>query len=447
MSASLPLLLLNNTLTDSPVTFGARSSITTNVLLSLSVVLFSSIIGLLCRQQCWKVAEDSGQSHDDQPLHGISEQKKQRILAEAEAKAKAFKLRQELLVENRALKTQVHQQKREFTKLSDDKQKCDESMEQMNDKVTKIKKQNYGLILELSQLDHSLDEERKRLNETQMTLTATQVTLEETGRELCETQGRLEEKITQLHQEQKLRLDLTEDLENKLKEEQNQRKLMVGSLRKQLSQCRDELEQTKRSHNAAMERCENEKRSLQEQINAHKKQKNELEERLKGEKERYKADMKVVQDRLNACTDENKGYKVALEIIRREKESLMAEHKELLVKFEAALKELDMYTERLKPDKCPKPDQCLACKAGLEDRCTIKNVTYELKCALCSWTFSGEIKRQIRERIQEHGRAAQNKDTQNPVGRHYATKHSTTQTPAIPFIVNITGRAVGNTDR
>ncbi len=457
MSASLPLLILNNTVTDSPVIFGVKlkSSIhTTPVLVVVSlVVLLVTIIGLLChKQRCWRVLiEDSTQSHDEQPLHGISEQKKQRILAEAEVKAKEFKLRQELLVENRALKTQVYQQKKEFSKLSDDKQKCDESMEQINDKVTKINEQNYALILELSQLDYSLDLEHKRLNETQMTLNETQTTLEETERELYETQRRLQETATLLEQEHKLRLDLIEDfkqLQNKLKDEQNQRRVMVASLQKELTRCKEELEQAKLSHDAAMREKQREKRILHGQIEEYNKRQKELEERLKGEKQKYDAEIKVRQDRLNACIDENKGYKKALELISIEKASLMAEHKQLLGKFEAALEELDMYTERLKPDRCPNPGQCLACKAGLEGRCTIKNVAYELKCALCStWSHTGETKRPIRERIQEHGRAAQHRDVQNPVGRHYANRHSGPQMPAIPFMVNITGRAVGNTDR
>lgn len=446
MTASLPLVL-NNTVTDSSAIFGVNSSIT-YVLLSVVAVLFSGIIGLQCKQLRWKVTEESSQCHDDQLLHGISEEKKLRILAEAESKQIVFKQRQELQAENRALKTQVYQQKEEFSKLSDVKQKCDDTIEQMNDKVTKVNEQIYALKLELSELDHSLEVEQKHLHETKTHLNETQMTLEETERELHETQRTLEETALHLQQERKLRMDLIEDfkhLENRLREEQNQWRAKEASLRRELGQCNEELEQARRSHKTAMEKCQSEKRSLQEQINAYKKYQNDLEERLKGEKRKYEANMKVVQDRLTNCTEENKGYKKALELISVEKASLMAEHKQLLGKFEAALKELDMYTERLKPDKCPHPGQCLACKAGLEGRCTVKNVEYELKCALCSWSFSGETKRPIRERIQEHGRAAQNKNMHtSPLGTHYAKNHSASLMPAIPFTVKITGRAVGN---
>ena len=450
MSASLPLIV-NNTVTDSSAIFGANSSrVITPVLLSVVAVLFSGIIGLQCIQLRWKATEENSQDHNDQLLHGISEQKKQRILAEAESKQIVLKQRRELQVENRELKTQVYRQKEKFSKLSDVKQKCDDTIEQMNDKVTKFREQNYALTLELSELDHSLEVEHKHLSETQTQLNETQVILEETERELHETQTTLEETAVHLQQERKLRMDLIKDfkqLENRLREEQSQWRAREASLRRELSQCKEELEQARRSHKAAMEKCQSEKRSLQEQINTHMKHRHELQERLKGEKQKYETDMKVMQDRLTNCTEENKGYKKALELISIEKASLMAEHKQLLGKFEAALKELDMYTERLKQDKCPNPGQCWACKAGLEGRCTIKNVEYELICTLCSWSFSGETKRPIRERIQEHARAAQNRNMHNPLGTHYAKKHSASPMPAIPFTARITGRAVGNMER
>ncbi len=138
MSTSLLLIFINR-MTESSV----KSSTRTQILLSLVVILVT-IIGLLCRQilrlRCWRVTKDSthDQCHDEQPLHDISEQQKRRILAEAECKQTAFKLRQELLAGNKALKTQVYQQKEEFSKLSDDKRKYDEFMKQMNDKVTKM---------------------------------------------------------------------------------------------------------------------------------------------------------------------------------------------------------------------------------------------------------------------------------------------------------------------
>lgn len=451
MSASLPLIL-NGTVADSSATlFGVSVNSSTDVLLivfSLVAVLFG-VVGLYRR---WKVTDDTSPHHDDQPLHGISEQKKLKILAEMESKQMIFKQRQELLAENRALKSQVYQQKKEISEIKDVKQKRDETIEQMQDKVNEVDKKNYVLMLELSELDHRLDLERKRLNETQVHLNETQVTLGETERELDETQRELEETAEYLQDERKLRMDLIEDykhLESRLKEEQSRRRAMEASLRRELGQCQEEFERAKRNHKAAMDKWQSEKRALQEQINAYKKRQSELEEALKREKQMYSSDMKVMQDRLNKCIDENKGYKQALELINKEKASLMDEHKQLLRKFEAALKELDLYTDRLKPDSvnCPNPGQCLACKLGLEGRCTIKNVEYELKCSLCSWIFSGETKRPIRERIQEHRRAAQAKNSQNPVGHHFATKHSSSPTPTLPFAVNITGRAIGNIDR
>ena len=416
----------------------------------LFVVLLFSIVGLTYGRLCWRVTEDSNrrQADDDQPLHGISEQTKQRILAEMENKHRDFKQRQELQAENRALKSQVYQQKKKFSELSDVKQECDETIEQMKDKVTKAGEKNYVLILELSELDHRLDLERKHLeekemslNETRTSLNETQVTLEETERELYEIQRTLRQTI---EQEQKLRMDLIEDykhLENRLKEEQNRRRAMEASLRRQLSQCQEELEQAKRSHKAAVDKCQSEKCALQEKINAEKKCQNKLEETLTRERQTYNTNMKAMQDQLTKYINENKEYRGALDHIRREKDSLMAEHKQLLGRFEAALKELDMYTGRL---KCPNPGKCVTCKAGLDGKCTTENVEYELSCAFrdCQWSYSDrETRRPVRERIMEHHRAATNKDIRNPVGRHYANNHGHSQIPNIPFTVRITGRA------
>ena len=331
-----------------------------NVLLMIVLPLVVSTVGVLCIIRRWKgLREDGSQrraNDDEEPLHGISEQRKLRILAERESKQLAFKKRQEMLAKNTALKAQVSKKEKELNNLSNDKQECDETIEQMKDKVTKVGEQNYALILELSELDHNLEMERKRLNETKMILNETQMTLEETKLELHETQRMLEETAEHLQQEQKLRLDLNKDyehLENRLREEQNRRRAMEASLRRELGRLQEEFEQAKRSHRTAMEKCQSEKRALQDQINTSRKRQSELEEILRREREKYSADMKVMQDRLTKCTDENKEYKKAVELITVEKASLMADHKHLLGKFEAALKELDMYTERLKPDRCP----------------------------------------------------------------------------------------------
>ena len=486
MSASLPLIV-NNAVIE---TLGVNGSIVTSILGLFVVLVLLSTFGLKYGRLCWRsrVTEDTSQRQvdDDQPLHGISEQKKQRILAEMENKHRDFKQRQELQAENRALKSQVYQQKKKFSELSDVKQECDETIEQMKDKVTKAGEKNYVLILELSELDHRLDLERKHLeekemslNETRTSLNETQMTLEETERELYEIQRTLRQTI---EQEQKLRMDLIEDykhLENRLKEEQNRRRAMEASLRRQLSQCQEELEQAKRSHKAAMDKCQSEKHALQEQINTHKKHHNELEETLKRERQKHNTDMKVMQDQLTECTEENKGYKKALELMSIEKTNLIAEHKQLLGRFEAVPKELDMYTGRLKQqtetrnthnvvyhtgesfhtqtptkavksepqEQCPSPGRCYACQALLGGKCTSDNVTYELTCDRCPWTHNGQTKRKIRDRILEYRRAAINRSTDNPVGRHYVEKHGGLQTPNIPFKVKITGKAAGSVER
>ena len=375
MSASLPLIV-NNAVIEGSTILGVNGIHA----LWLSVVLLFSIVGLTYGRLCWRVTEDSNrrQADDDQPLHGISEQTKQRILAEMENKHRDFKQRQELQAENRALKSQVYQQKKKFSEMSDVKQKCKKTIEQMKDKVTKADEENYALKLELSELDHSLDLERKHLNEKEMSLnetrtslSATQMTLEKRERELHKKQRTLEQTVEYWQQEQKL----TMHLENRLKEEQSGRRAMEASLQRQLSQCQEELEQAKRSHKVAMDKCKSEKRALQEQINAEKKRQNELEEILTREKQTYNTNVKATQDQLTKYINENKEYKGALDHIRREKDSLMAEHKQLLGRFEAALKELDMYTGRL---KCPNPGKCVTCKAGLDGNVLLRMLNTSL---------------------------------------------------------------------
>ena len=46
----------------------------------------------------------------------------------------------------------------------------------------------------------------------------------------------------------------------------------------------------------------------------------------------------------------------------------------------------------------PNHGKCMACQAGLEGRCTSKNVVYKLECILSSLVYNGETKRPIRER-------------------------------------------------
>jgi hypothetical protein len=52
--------------------------------------------------------------------------------------------------------------------------------------------------------------------------------------------------------------------------------------------------------------------------------------------------------------------------------------------------------------QCPNQGKRIACQAGLEGRCTTKNVIYRLDCTLCSKIYIGETKRPVRERLLEH---------------------------------------------
>ena len=78
----------------------------------------------------------------------------------------------------------------------------------------------------------------------------------------------------------------------------------------------------------------------------------------------------------------------------------------------------------LDPPRCPGRSDCLACQAGLEGRCTIKNIVYRLTCTLCSGIYTGETKRPVRDRLMEHRRAVRNGDDRNPLGAYFLQVHA-----------------------
>jgi hypothetical protein len=75
--------------------------------------------------------------------------------------------------------------------------------------------------------------------------------------------------------------------------------------------------------------------------------------------------------------------------------------------------------------RCPSRGPCLACLAGLEGRCTTKNV---LNCTICSECYIGEMKRPVRERLMEYCRAAASGNIQNP-GEHTIAPNTATLPP------------------
>ena len=66
---------------------------------------------------------------------------------------------------------------------------------------------------------------------------------------------------------------------------------------------------------------------------------------------------------------------------------------------------------------------CRTCASGLNGRCTIKNVVYEITCNRCSQIYIGETKRCIRYRFDEHFRDAKNRSQPMPLGDHMITCH------------------------
>ena len=74
---------------------------------------------------------------------------------------------------------------------------------------------------------------------------------------------------------------------------------------------------------------------------------------------------------------------------------------------------------------CPSGRQhCHACHAGLQNKCHIKNVVYQLECSLCGDKYVGETSRPVRLRYNEHLRDGINKKVGTPLGEHFIAKHN-----------------------
>ena len=79
---------------------------------------------------------------------------------------------------------------------------------------------------------------------------------------------------------------------------------------------------------------------------------------------------------------------------------------------------------RLNPPSCPSGRRtCHSCQAGLQSKCTTKNVVYELTCSHCGDTYIGETSRPVRLRYNEHRRNGINGEEDTPLGEHALQKH------------------------
>ncbi|XP_043235932.1 uncharacterized protein LOC122388700 [Amphibalanus amphitrite] len=79
---------------------------------------------------------------------------------------------------------------------------------------------------------------------------------------------------------------------------------------------------------------------------------------------------------------------------------------------------------RLNPAPCPSGRRCChSCQAGLQSKCTTKNVVYELTCSHCGDTYIGETSRPVRLRYNEHRRNGINREEDTPLGEHALHKH------------------------
>ena len=102
----------------------------------------------------------------------------------------------------------------------------------------------------------------------------------------------------------------------------------------------------------------------------------------------------------------------------------------------------------LEPPPCRAGNRsCRTCSSGLQGRCTIKNVIYEISCEMCSppQKYIGETKRCIRYRFDEHFRDGTNRALQTPFGEHMLKCHPNEPVPKLS--VTILRRCKDGADR
>ena len=84
---------------------------------------------------------------------------------------------------------------------------------------------------------------------------------------------------------------------------------------------------------------------------------------------------------------------------------------------------------------------CHACEAGVEGKCTTKNVVYKIECKLCQdIDYIGETKRPVRLRFNEHLRDSKNKSKDTPFGDHMRDHHPDTSITASSLRLHILRR-------
>ena len=138
----------------------------------LCVVVLLLVIGLLLNhisgEQCRR--DDYILQHE----HATSDKMKQKRLANMELESGKFKQKQELLVVNRRLKEQLHQQDVLIDKLTKKKEKLHTSVKEVSDSRNEYHDRSHALILELKDMDGQLEEKQKMASELQDNLTEKQ---------------------------------------------------------------------------------------------------------------------------------------------------------------------------------------------------------------------------------------------------------------------------------
>ena len=90
------------------------------------------------------------------------------------------------------------------------------------------------------------------------------------------------------------------------------------------------------------------------------------------------------------------------------------------------------------PDKSCSDNECILCKDNKNSNCRRNNVTYEIKCDICSDLYIGETSRNLYTRLHEHTHEYTHKTDKSALNRHAMVKHNDlNQQPT--FTAKVTG--------
>ena len=287
-----------------------------------------------------------------------SDQLKNVTLSQIEQKSLYFKLREELLKENRELKAKLYQRERELDELKVRNKHSDEVIDEMNNSASEKDRNVHELKSELRKQDDMIEWSGMCLKQTQVELEDKEQVLEETCHQLTVASHNLEETCAELEErsrkleEMQRSLERQQQVEAMLRESLRQSEIRVkkgkdtiAGLRDEVADCKKQSERDKIDHESKMREKQKEKNNL---IASHQRE-------LNAQKERHALEVRQMNEKVNASNKrieslekQAMGYDKALEVLKKEKDGLVTEHNKLLERFEASVRELDVCTEKLR---------------------------------------------------------------------------------------------------